>query len=257
MATKAQKKKYNSTEVNEGKMKPTPVQGALPCFLGMMCTLISVQSHSSRGMSAGSTQRFGSAHRVLLLGNFRDSSGHDAQLLRALEEIAEAVVEQAMGMQVDETESDDILLQVYNFMPDLVILSATSLLRDPRLALPRRLARVAEVARTFGAITVCIDDTDTTATGMEGVHGGAFDHVIGGFDLDGERGSLTADVEQALGGWLGPLSRVSKRWGPLAGVGHEQLHQWLPKLRGHELSDLSRLILHQVPPPVHARGLSD
>ena len=104
-------------------------------------------------------------------------------------------------MQVDETESDDILLQVYNFMPDLVILSATSLLRD--LGSPSAaLGSVAEVARTFGAITVCIDDTDTTATEWK-VSTVGHSITIGGFDLDGERGSPTADVEQALEGGLG------------------------------------------------------
>ena len=42
-------------------------------------------------------------------------------------------------MQADEVETDDVLLQLFNFMPDLIIVSAAHLLRDPRLTIPRRI----------------------------------------------------------------------------------------------------------------------
>jgi len=49
------------------------------------------------------------------------------------------LVEESLALQADETSADDIQAQLYNFMPDLVLVSSAPLMRDPAIALPRRL----------------------------------------------------------------------------------------------------------------------
>lgn len=66
------------------------------------------------------------------------------------------IVEDALIMQADEVGTADIVGQLYNFMPDLVILSALHLMRDPRLALPGRLETLQASASALGVVTVCI-----------------------------------------------------------------------------------------------------
>jgi hypothetical protein len=70
-----------------------------------------------------------------------------------------AIVEDSLILQADEVGTADITGQLYNFMPDLVILSALPLMRDPRLALPRRLRALQESASSLGVVTVCIVST--------------------------------------------------------------------------------------------------
>ena len=49
------------------------------------------------------------------------------------------IVEEILELQTDEVETDDVLANLFNFMPDLVIISTPHLMRDPPLALQRRL----------------------------------------------------------------------------------------------------------------------
>jgi len=108
--------------------------------------------NSKGGLGAGGPV-FGTHHRVLFLGDFLSSSSADGIMLAALDGME--IVEDTLELQVDEVGSDDVIAQLYNFMPDLVMLSAVHLMYDP-LPLAPRLQAIRAAASELGVVTVGI-----------------------------------------------------------------------------------------------------
>jgi hypothetical protein len=80
------------------------------------------------------------------------------------------VVEEVLEMQTDEVETDDVLANLFNFMPDLVIISTPHLMRDPPLALQRRLKVCVLVHLTLLMLLRFNSPSMLKLTGEDGQH---------------------------------------------------------------------------------------